>query len=71
LYSRPLSSEEVRIGLDFLRRAGEGGWEEYCQVLLCANEFAYANVLTPVVRLFAARSSGFPAHPSRTDNRPS
>jgi hypothetical protein len=28
---------------NFLRRAGEGGWEEYCRVLLCANEFAYVD----------------------------
>jgi hypothetical protein len=43
LYGHPPSSEEVRIGLDFLRRAGESGWEEYCQVLLCANEFCYVD----------------------------
>ena len=30
-----------------------------------------SSVLTPVVRLFAAWTAGFPAHPSRTDNRPS
>jgi hypothetical protein len=45
LYGRsPLAAEE-RIGLDFLARAGsgQGGWEEYCQVLLCANEFIYVD----------------------------
>jgi hypothetical protein len=43
LYARPPLEEEVKIGLDFLARAGRGeaGWEAYCQVLLCANEFIY------------------------------
>jgi hypothetical protein len=43
LYARPPLEEEVEIGLDFLGRAGRGeaGWEAYCQVLLCANEFIY------------------------------
>ena len=37
--------EEVKIGLDFLKRGGgtEKAWEEYCQVLLCANEFIYVD----------------------------
>ncbi len=44
LYSRSPSVEEERIGLDFVSRtAGERGWEEYCQVLLCANEFMYVD----------------------------
>jgi hypothetical protein len=43
LYARPPLAEEVKIGLNFLGRAGRGeaGWEAYCQVLLCANEFIY------------------------------
>ena len=43
LYARPPLEEETRIGLDFLARAGRGevGWEAFCQVLLCANEFIY------------------------------
>ncbi len=45
LYGRPPKAEEERIGLDFLAQAGPGerGWEEYCQVLLCANEFIYVD----------------------------
>jgi hypothetical protein len=45
LYGRLPQAEEERIGLDFLARAGAGerGWEEYCQVLLCANEFIYVD----------------------------
>jgi hypothetical protein len=45
LYGRPPVEEEVKIGLDFLGRGGgsEKAWEEYCQVLLCANEFIYVD----------------------------
>ena len=46
LYGRPPAPEEVRIGLDFLGRPGIArgpAWEEYCQVLLCANEFIYVD----------------------------
>jgi hypothetical protein len=43
LYGRPPSYEETRVGLDFLSRtkSAERGWQEYCQILLCANEFVY------------------------------
>jgi hypothetical protein len=43
LYGRRPLAEEERIGLEFLGGVGaaERGWEEYCQVLLCANEFIY------------------------------
>jgi hypothetical protein len=46
LFGRPPSEPETRIGLAALRRAVratgmEKAWEEYCQVLLCANEFIY------------------------------
>jgi hypothetical protein len=43
LYGRPPLPEEVRVGLGFLSAAGNTprAWEEYCQVLLCANEFIY------------------------------
>ena len=37
LYGRPATAEELEIG----RRAVAGGWEAYCQVLLCSNEFVY------------------------------
>ena len=57
LYGRPAAPQEIEIGLAFLLRAAkepstlgsaksgaEGDlrpWEEYCQLLLCANEFLY------------------------------
>ncbi len=57
LYSRPAAPEEVEIGLAFLAHAAKKtsapgsaspallsdthAWEEYCQLLLCANEFVY------------------------------
>ena len=57
LYGRPAADEEVKIGLTFLSHArkttiaqvaGPGApdidriaWEQYCQILLCANEFLY------------------------------
>jgi hypothetical protein len=49
LFARPPQKEEARIGLDYLGRAArtrksrELAWEEYCQVLLCANEFIYVD----------------------------
>ena len=45
LYGRPPIDEEVKIGLDFLGRGGgnQKAWKEYCQVLLCANEFVYVD----------------------------
>ena len=55
LYSRPATPQEIEIGLAFLARAAKETlgtaktptdgdlrpWEEYCQLLLCANEFLY------------------------------
>ncbi|HZK79429.1 MAG TPA: DUF1553 domain-containing protein, partial [Humisphaera sp.] len=45
LYSRPARDDEVKIGLDFVNRGGgtEKAWQEYCQVLLCGNEFIYVD----------------------------
>jgi hypothetical protein len=45
LYGRPPIDDEVKIGLDFLGRGGRTAkaWEEYCQVLLCANEYIYVD----------------------------
>ncbi|MEO7299981.1 MAG: DUF1549 and DUF1553 domain-containing protein [Verrucomicrobiota bacterium] len=53
LYGRPPSSQEIKIGGTTLAQARveENGksdsekmaWEEYCQVLLCANEFIYVD----------------------------
>ena len=57
LYSRPATPQEIEIGLTFLAHAAKETpapgsvespaesnlrpWEEYCQLLLCANEFLY------------------------------
>jgi cytochrome c553 len=44
LYGRPATDEEVRIGFALLGSpANEAAWVEYCQVLLCANEFVYVD----------------------------
>jgi hypothetical protein len=49
LYGRPPSKEELQIGLDFLGQVGksakepEAAWRDYCQILLCANEFIYVD----------------------------
>jgi hypothetical protein len=49
LYGRPPTAEEAKIGLDFLAHEGQDldkanlGWREYCQILLCANEFLYVD----------------------------
>jgi Protein of unknown function (DUF1553) len=49
LYGRSARKDEMKIGLRALERAREGAkdknlpWEEYCQVLLCANEFIYVD----------------------------
>lgn len=56
LYGRPPSPRELEIGLAALQRgrdaaragsqrpdAAELAWEEYCQVLVCANEFVYVD----------------------------
>jgi hypothetical protein len=47
LYSRPATPPEIKIGMDALIRArasaadNELAWTEYCQILVCANEFMY------------------------------
>src|SRR5262249_21944898 len=45
LYGRPPTKAEVGIGLGFLKAAGGAAqaWEEYAQVLLCANEFVHVD----------------------------
>ncbi len=48
LYARPATAEEVHIGLSFLQRVratvkDNGAWEQYCHILLCANEFVYVD----------------------------
>ena len=50
LYGRPPAPDEVALGLRFLEAARKNkpgtdadraAWEEYCQALLCTNEFIY------------------------------
>jgi len=49
LYNRPAGNEEIQLGLRALAQARAGTkdndlpWEEYCQVLICANEFVYVD----------------------------
>jgi mono/diheme cytochrome c family protein len=48
LFGRPPGDEELRIGLaalahDRRTEAADKAWEEYCQVLLCTNEFIYVD----------------------------
>jgi hypothetical protein len=55
LYSRPATDREMEIGLGALEKikktkksdgtlaATQSVWEQYCQVLLCANEFVYVD----------------------------
>jgi hypothetical protein len=48
LYSRPANKQEIKIGEQWLARArvdakDRDAWEEYCQVLICANEFIYVD----------------------------
>jgi Protein of unknown function (DUF1553)/Protein of unknown function (DUF1549)/Planctomycete cytochrome C len=45
LYGRDPLAQEERIGLEFLKRghSSDKAWDEYCQVLLCANEFLYVD----------------------------
>jgi hypothetical protein len=51
LYGRPADAEEVALGLRFVNAAGAapaggktlGPWEQYAQVLLLANEFAFVD----------------------------
>jgi hypothetical protein len=46
LFARPPKDREVEIGLAALGQARNAGatelaWQQYCQVLLCTNEFVY------------------------------
>ena len=49
LYGRPANDEEIGVGSEFLAHAqqapsnAESAWREYCQILLCANEFVYVD----------------------------
>ena len=49
LYARPPDDQEISLGLSALAQAraaakeSDLAWQEYCQVLLCANEFIYVD----------------------------
>ena len=47
LYSRPADAEEVTLGEAFVKDAGPGNkltaWEQYAQVLMLSNEFAFVD----------------------------
>jgi hypothetical protein len=48
LYARPPKPEEKELGLQLVKEAqgaadAAAAWEQYCQVLLCANEFVYVD----------------------------
>ncbi len=49
LYGRPASNEEIQLGSNAITRARAAGktndlaWQDYCQVLICANEFIYVD----------------------------
>ena len=46
-YGRPAEADEVALGLTFVKQAAASGrlspWEQYAQVLLEANEFAFVD----------------------------
>ena len=49
LYGRPPGEDEIKIGRAAIASASSGSdstpeaWHQYCQVLLCANEFVYVD----------------------------
>jgi hypothetical protein len=50
LYARPPTPPEVELGLGVVGQAGAkkedevlAAWSQYCQILLCANEFMYVD----------------------------
>jgi hypothetical protein len=43
VYGRPPTEREVQLGIQFLDAGSSGAWEEYAQVLLSANEFAFVD----------------------------
>lgn len=43
LYGREASEVECNIGAKYIASAGQSGWREYIQALLCANEFLYVD----------------------------
>jgi hypothetical protein len=49
LYGRLPTEQEAKVGSAFLAQvtgpgaAADAAWDEYCQILLCANEFIYVD----------------------------
>jgi hypothetical protein len=43
LFARPATDEEKSLGLDYLQKPGDAGWESYLRALLRTNEFIYLN----------------------------
>ena len=43
LFQRMPTAEEKRLGLEFLRAAGQNGWPEYAQALMISNEFQFVD----------------------------
>jgi hypothetical protein len=43
LFARHADPNELAIAQSALQEAGPGAWQQYCQLLLCTNEFAYVD----------------------------
>src|SRR5262249_30265730 len=43
LYARLPDERELAIGMRLVANANSDGWEAYCHVLLCANDFVYVD----------------------------
>jgi cytochrome c553 len=43
LFGRAPTKEEMEIGHKFLKDSDGKAWEQYCQILLCSNEFVYVD----------------------------
>ena len=39
LFARNPTRQEIALAKEYLVAANKGNWDEYCQLLLCANEF--------------------------------
>jgi hypothetical protein len=43
LFSRHPKQNEIGVALSSLQQAGPDAWQQYCQLLLCTNEFTYVD----------------------------
>lgn len=43
LFNRTPSEREARVGIDFLKTAGDSGWTQYAQILLGSNEMVFVD----------------------------